>query len=141
MLKNIDDILRRVDPAHAGKPFAGRSVILFGDVYLNFAVADSSLFYPSSSNHNPHLRDVTKLYKSFKTVIILDTQYSHHGDSDEQNCFLECLGRLKRRECVQSDLEFVRSRQLSKLGEEEKQTFRDALHIFPLRRLVWDYNQ
>ncbi|CAG7718959.1 unnamed protein product [Allacma fusca] len=140
LFNKMDKILRSVDPDNFQYAFANRSLILLGDIYQTGPVGDFPLFSTKSPRFNDDVRSARKVFQSFDTVVILDKYYRHDGEDEAQMKLKLFLQRLKRCELISADIEYIRGRMERTLSEEERESFRRALRVFPLRWQVRECN-
>ncbi|CAG7786331.1 unnamed protein product, partial [Allacma fusca] len=136
----IDRIIKKYDPEHAELPFAGRSVVLVGDIYQLGPIGDRNLFKPTNARHSSQVQEAYKLYRSFDTVFVLKTLFRQVGKSPEQVQFQQFLGRLRKGECNDLDVDYARGRLKGNISEDQLQRFEFALHAFPRRSHVTYHN-
>ena len=130
----IDKLLRTANPNKCKTPFASKSIILVGDYRQLLPIEESALFNPTDSH------PAYKLYKSFSSSFVLDEIFRQGGTSEKQKRYREFLNRLRHDKCNRQDVELIRSRRAAVLSREEKESFQDALRIFPYRSEVRAYN-
>ena len=130
----IEKLLRVAKPAKHNIPFAGTPLLVGGDFHQILPFDSRPLFYPAD-DHQAY-----KLYKYLSTCFVLEHSFRQSGQSQDQVQYREFLARLRHKKCKIEDVDLIRTRRSIVLSESEKETFKDALRIFPYRAEVQEYN-
>jgi len=131
-----DKICRSSDPPNSNKPFGGKNVLLFCDLFQLPPVADLPLFSDEAKFDREEQCEAKATYNSFTTIVFLQQsirQQSKH--------FSDLLNRVARKVPTTRDLSVLNRRRLSCLSEEEKSTFSNAIYICSTNKEVDDWNR
>ena len=130
----LEKLLRVANPAQARTPYAGKSILLTGDIYQLLPIRQRSLFHPCDQH------PAYKLYSSLYPCFVLQTIFRQSGQSPEQIKYRQFLKRLRHNKCNHDDVKLLRTRREIVLPRWERDEFKDALRVFPYRREVARYN-
>ena len=136
MFGQIDRRLRQIFPHHANQMLGGRSCILFGDFGQLPPVMDLPLYTTTSRNDLSDLGSST--YHSFTKAITLDKIMRQSGQTVEQELFRNLLLRLRDGSTSISDWEELMKHTPAHVHDTSH--FQNALHLFPTKDAVVQYN-
>ena len=117
----------------------GIGVLLLGDFAQLPPVADTPL-YSSKLPLKPLQIAGRDVYFSFNQSITLQHIFRQQGNDPESQQFRDLLLRQRTYSITQEDYNFLSTRFPQHVPNEEKQTFKDAIHLFPTRAAVEDHN-
>ena len=116
----------------------GIGVLLFGDFAQLPPIADSPL-YSSRVPNKPLSISGRDDYLSFNWSITLQYIFYRQGDDFISQCFCNLLHQ-QTYSITQEDYNLLSTHFSQILPDEEKDTFHDAIHLFPTREKVEDHN-
>ncbi|XP_057856712.2 uncharacterized protein LOC131066055 [Cryptomeria japonica] len=128
----LRDILRQAFPRQQHEPFGGLSIILVGNLSQLPPVMDKPLY----ASHSTTLA----LWRSFQTVVTLDTSFRQQGASNIQQQFRAILQNIRNANPLQTDWEALMSRSSSKLPIDHNKHFDNSIHLFATNASVKHHN-
>ena len=117
----------------------GIGVLLLGDFAQLPPVTDTPL-YSSKLPLKPLQIAGRDVYFSFNQSITLQHIFHQQGNDPESQQFRDLLLRQQTYSITQEDYNFLSTRFPQHVPNEEKQTFKDAIHLFPTRAAVEDHS-
>ena len=136
MAGKMDSRLRQII---TNEVMGGIGVLLFGDFAQLPPVGDSPL-YSSKVPKKPLQIAGRDLYLSFNKSITLQRIFRQEGDDPVSQQFRGLLLRQRTYSINQEDYNLLLTRFSHNVSNEEKQTFNDAIHLFPTRADVENHN-
>ena len=136
MAGKIDSRLRQI---MADEIMGGIGVLLFGDFAQLPPIGDSPL-YSSKIPLKPLQIAGRDVYISFNQSVTLQHIFRQQGDDPVSQHFRDLLLRQRTYSITQEDYNLLSTRFPQNLPDEEKRTFRDAIHLLPTRADVEDHN-
>jgi len=141
LLSAIDTRLRQIFPQNFDRPFGGLTVVLFGDLGQLPPVLDYPLYGNVNSTSQPVVQAASRLYRmTFTQVFELTQQMRQQGLTAEDQQFQHVLSNLRDGRVEKEDRRFLQTRVLVNLPLQEREAFKNAIHLFPLVRTVDDKN-
>ena len=117
----------------------GIGILLFGDFAQLPPVADAPL-YSSKIPKNQLQIAGKEFYLSFNQSVTLQRIFCQQGDDPVSQQFRDLLLRLRTYSITQEDYHLLSTRFSLNVPAEEQNNFKDAIHLFPTREMVDDYN-
>jgi len=117
----------------------GIGVLLFGDFTLLPPVTDSPL-YSSKVPLNPLYIAGRDVYLSFNKSTTLQHIFHQQGNDPISQHFRDLLLHQQTYSITQEDYNLLPTRFSQNLPDEEKNTFHDEIHLFPIQVDVEDHN-
>ena len=136
MAGKIDARLRQII---GDEVMGGIGVLLLGDFAQLPPVGDSPL-YSSKLPHKALQIAGRDAYLSFNQSTTLQHIFRQQGDDPVSQQFRDLLLRQRTYSITQEDYNLLSTRFAQHLSEEEKQTFHNAIHLFPTQAAVESHN-
>ena len=140
LLRYMHKFLQQTHPVTFDRPFGGVSFAFFGDVYQTSPIQDLSPFEILSPIRREQFGEIQDIWYKIPNAFFLDESFRQSTDSVESSWYFNFLTRLRNRELTDEDVELIQARTAAVLPPDQVQMFENALHVFPLRRLVRDHN-
>lgn len=138
MLGWVDRRLREIFPEQRDEFFGGISIILIGDFFQLPPVRQKPLYTEANQSLSPDDQYGLNAYFAFEKSVFLTTVQRQVGE--EQAAFRQALLELREMKVAPESWQLLSSRCAVNLTQEERDQFRDALHIYPTKRKVQEHN-
>ena len=129
----------RLQQIIADEVMGGIGVLLFGD-FAQLPPVGDSLLYSSKIPLKPLQIAGRDVYLSFNQSTTLQHIFRQQGNDPISQHFRDLLLRQRTYSITQEDYDLLSSRFSQNLPDEEKNAFRDEIHLFPKRINVEDHN-
>ena len=103
---------------------------------IHFSIGNPVLYTPVDVKKysewlSKEMENIFQAYRSISKVICLDQNYRQVIDGQANADYLAFLSRLRKGETTEDDVALVQSRCYSKLSNDERKEFEDAIWAFP----------
>ncbi len=131
----ISERLKRIKKS--SKPFGNVHILIASDFSQVCSFGDVPLNRPIENQTCKFTTGGLLLYKNATCKLTL-TQPVRQADDLQ---YYEVLTRIRNKQLTSADLTLLKTRLASNLSEDEKWSFRDALHIFSSNVAIEDFNE
>jgi hypothetical protein len=143
-LGRSDRRLRQAFPQHADETLGGLPALFFGDFAQLPPIGDTPLFSDkdyAGTDRASLLQQGKTVYNSLKNSVNLTQIFRQQGDDPDQVKLRQALLRLRTYATIEDDYQLFQRRMWNNLSVEERDGFKDALHLLPTKVAVADYNK
>jgi len=137
----VDRRLRQIFPESSRDVLGDIPVLLFGDFAQLPPIGDQPLFSDKPSKAQSGLSDQgRRVIEAFQQTVTLQTVFRQSGEDQEQVAFRDALLRQRTYDITPADYELFSTQFWTKISQQEKAEFSDALHLLPTKAAVREYN-
>jgi hypothetical protein len=138
----IDSRLRQIFPAARDEIFGGIPTIIFGDFCQLPPIGDTPLYStkPMVGRRAGLSSEGRTVFESFTQSVTLQKVFRQEGDDPEQIKFRDALMRLREYKSSEEDHTLFSARFWDRLTPDEREGFKDTLHLLPTKEAVKNLN-